>query len=569
MDGTVFVRVKATPNSPRRSVQIVESRRTGSKVQQVIVRHVGVAMDDAEEKELLRLGEVICEKMEAERSETLPLFAPEEVVGSYRKRGPRPGGASARPASEVRLSDVVEEQRVIEGIGEVFGRLFHDLGFAKLLPKQASVIEATVLARCANPVSKHRTAALLEEDYGIRLPLDQIYRMMDELYEQRESVQQTVREATLSLFPGPIDVIFFDVTTLYFESVVEDELRGFGYSKDQKFHMTQVVLALATTQEGLPIGYKLFHGATAEVKTLLECVRSWREVVEIGKVILVADRAMMSEDNLLALEADKIEYVVGASLRKQPAAMRARILNEHGYALGHIEDDFVWVNEFPLGDKRRLICAYSSRRAAKDASDRTRIIDKLAKRLGKNAKGDVKKLVSNRGYLKYTTANGSAQAIIDERKVAAAAAWDGMYGVVTNASDDKLSLLNRYRRLWTIEEAFRISKHDLAMRPIFHFKKERIEAHIAICYLAYALLRHAQLRVRLRQHNMSVDKIRNELLRVQASIVRDTRHRGLYRIPSRMTQDAKAIYRAFDLRRSSTPTCLSSEEAKCSALPKS
>lgn len=554
----MFVRVKATPNSPRRSVQIVESRRTGSKVQQSIIRHIGVALDEAEEQELLRLAEVIRARLEAERSESLPLFAPEEVAAGYRKRGPRPGGAAARPANEVRLSDVVEEQRVIEGIGQVFGPLFHELGFATIVPKQAGVLEATVLARVATPLSKHRTAALLEEDYGVKLPLDRIYRMMDELYEQRESAQGVVRSATLSLFPGPIDVIFFDVTTLYFESVEEDELRGFGYSKDQKFHMTQVVLALATTQEGLPIGYKLFHGATAEVKTLLSCLSSWRSVVEIGKVVLVADRAMMSEDKLLALEADGIEYIVGPSLRKQPAQLRARILQQPGYVLGHIKDDFVWVNEFSLGHKRRLICAYSSRRARKDASDRQRILEKLAKRLGKKAAGDVKKLVSNRGYLKYTTANGNATATIDDAKVAADAVWDGMYGVVTNASDDKLSLLARYRRLWTIEEAFRINKHDLAMRPIFHFKKERIEAHIVICYLAYALLRHAQLRVRLRQQNMSVEKIRNELLRVQASIVRDTRHRGLYRIPSKMSEAAKAIYRAFDLKRSPTPSHLTS-----------
>jgi len=322
----MFVRIKSTPNSPRRSVQIVESRRTGSRINQSIVRHIGIALDDAEEKELIRLAEIMRAKLEAERSESLPLFAPEEVAAGYRKRGGRPGARKARPASEVMLSDVREEQRVIEGIGDVFGALFHELGFQNILStKQAGVLEAVVLSRVANPVSKRRTASLIEEDFGVRLPLDRIYRMMDDLYERRDTVQQAVRSATLSLFPDAIDVIFFDVTTLYFESVVEDELRGFGYSKDQKFHMTQVVLALATTDEGLPVGYRLFHGATAEVKTLVECVSAWRAVVPIGKVILVADRAMMSETNLAALEAQDIEYIVGASLRKQPAKLRAKI----------------------------------------------------------------------------------------------------------------------------------------------------------------------------------------------------------------------------------------------------
>jgi len=555
----MFVRVKSTPNSPRRSVQLVESRRLGSKVQQSIVRHVGVALDEAEERELVRLAEVIKVQLESERSENLPLFAPEEVVGTapIRKRGPRPG-ARSRAASEVKLSDVVEEQRIVEGIGEVFGALFRELGFTQVLGKHAAVFEATVLARVANPASKRRTAALLEKDYGVRLPLDRIYRMMDELYERREVAQSAVRGATLSLFPGKIDVIFFDVTTLYFESVEQDDLRGFGYSKDQKFHMTQVVLALATTSEGLPVGYRLFPGATAEVSTLIECIKSWRSLVQIDKVVLVADRAMMSESNLRVLEDEGIDYIVGASLRKQRATLRRQILDESDYVLAHIEEDFVWVNEYPVGEKRRLIAAYSSRRAHKDASDRQRILEKLEKRLGKRPEGALKKLVSNRGYLKYTSTKGGASAAIDEEKVAADAAWDGMYGVITNAQDDKLALLARYRRLWAIEEAFRISKHDLVMRPVFHFKPKRIEAHVCICYLAYALLRHAQLRVRLRQQAMSVNKIQNELLRVQASIVRDKRHGGLYRIPSRMSEDAKAIYRAFDLVRTSTPAPISS-----------
>ena len=556
----MFVRIKTTPNSPRRSVQIVETRRTGAKVQQSIVRHVGVALDAAEEKEIVRLAHVLLARLETERSPNLPLFAPEEVAGHYRKRGRRPGSVKSRPASEVKLSEVVEQQRVIEGIGDVFGPLFHDLGFNKILAQQARVLEATVLARVANPSSKRRTAALLEEDFGLKVPLDRIYRMMDDLYEQREILQNTVRGATLALFPGEVDVVFYDVTTLYFESITEDELRRFGYSKDQKYHMTQVVLALATTREGLPMGYRLFHGATAEVKTLLECVKAWRSLVKIGKVVLVADRAMLSAPNLQALEAEGIEYIVGASLRKQPEKLRTEILDERGYGLGHVEEDLVWVKEYQVGEKRRLISTYSSKRARKDASDRQRLLEKLAKRLGKRPSGGLKKLVSNRGYIKYTKTDGQASAAIDESKVAADAAWDGMYGIITNAEGDRLSLLSRYRQLWTIEEAFRISKHDLMMRPIYHWKKERIEAHIGICYLAYALLRHAQHRVRLRQQNMSVEKMRNELLRVQASIVRDTRQGGLYRIPSSMSLEAKGIYRAFDLKRSEIPTALVKSE---------
>ncbi len=503
----MFVRVKSTPNSPRRSVQLVESRRTGQKVNQVIVRHVGVALDDAEEKELRHLAELMVVQLEQEANQNFPLFAPEEVASA----GLRPRKIGLRKAKQpqtidkVRLADVVEEQRVIEGIGDIFGPLFKALGFDAILPSASETLEATVLARIANPVSKRRTAARLEEDFGVRQPVDRIYRMMDVLYENKERMQDIVRQATLSLFPGKIEVVFFDVTTLYFESIQQDGLRDFGYSKDSKFHSVQVMLALATTERGLPIGYRLFQGSTAEPRTLIEALDSWRKLVDIGRVVLVADRAMMSDANLRALEEAGLEYVVGASLKKQPKELKAKILDASGFRPGHIDSDFVWVNEFELDQQkgRRLIAAFSSKRARKDISDRNRLVENLQKRLGKKPKASLKKLVSNRGYIKVISTEGQATATIDDAKLAADAAWDGMYGVVTNSTDDKLSLLARYRRLWTIEEAFRVTKHDLAMRPVFHFKPERIEAHVAICYLAYTLIKHSQHHIRLRQHAMS------------------------------------------------------------------
>lgn len=566
----MFVRVKTTPNSPRKAVQICESQRAGEKVRQTIVRHIGIATDDQELAALLELAEVIRIKLETERSSTLPLFAPEElakmVTKPVVKRGPKKKPPLA--IEEVRLNNLEEETRVIEGICEVFGPLYQELGFAKILSNksQRDILSATVLARVADPQSKHRTAALLEEDFAIRIPLDRIYRMMDAVYDRRDQIQMTVRGATHALFPGKIDVVFFDVTTLYFESVTADSLREFGYSKDQKFHMVQVVLALATTEQGLPIGYKLFSGETAEIKTLIECVQGWRQLMVIDKVVFVADRGMMSEANLRALEGlpegessplPAIEYVVGASLRKQKKALRNQILNEEGYKLAGFAGDAYWVKEFKTEDNRRLIVTYSAQRAEKDKKDRGRLIEKLEKKLGTSKdKASLKKLVSNRGYLKFASCDGQESATINYDKIAEDAVWDGMAGIITNSDRSALELLARYRQLWTIEAAFRVNKHDLKMRPIYHWKPERIEAHIAICYMAYALVAHARYRVSLQQEAMSVEVMRNELLRVQASILRDKTTGALYRLPSNMSQAAIRIYRAFGLKRSLTPALL-------------
>jgi hypothetical protein len=197
----MFVRTKTTPNSPRRSVQICESQRVGNKVKQTIVRHIGIAMDDTELAALLDLVEVIRVKLEAERSATLPLFAPEDLAlkgGSKRRSSKK----EALPVEEVRLGNLEEEARVVEGIQDIFGALYQELRFDKISPQKSQnhVLLSTVLARVANPQSKHRTAALLEEDFAIRILLDRIYRMMDALYHRREVAQNAVRQATLQLF---------------------------------------------------------------------------------------------------------------------------------------------------------------------------------------------------------------------------------------------------------------------------------------------------------------------------------------------------------------------------------
>ena len=136
---------------------------------------------------------------------------------------------------------------------------------------------------------------MLTAEFGVEIGLDRIYRMMDALLECEEEFQKAVFVNTQSLCFEKIQMTFFDVTTLYFESTEEDAIRRFGYSKDQQFHSVQVVVALATTQDGLPIGYKTFPGNTAEVSTLLKCLDEWKQILPIGEVTVIADTAMMSE----------------------------------------------------------------------------------------------------------------------------------------------------------------------------------------------------------------------------------------------------------------------------------
>ena len=356
----------------------------------------------------------------------------------------------------------------------------------------------------------------------------------------------------------PVDLLLFDVTTLYFESQRSDGLRENGYSKDHKIGEVQIVLALATTSNGSPIGYHLFPGNTAEVNTLLQCIKKWREEFQIANTIVVADRAMLSETNLTLMEAEGLTYIVAAKLKSLPASLKKEILSKnHAY----VEDNGQELIRIQEHDHRgrRLVVSYSKSRADKDRGDRDRLIHRLRKKL--TASGDPQKLISNRGYLKYVDEATKGKVLLNEEKVFEDAKWDGLHGVVTNDKTSKaLDLLYRYRNLWVIEESFRINKHTLAMRPIYHFSPKRISAHILICYLAFAVTRYIHQDVNDPEDPISIEDIREALGRVETSILKDKEGR-LFSLPAPLTKEAMKIYRALRLGRPSVPRALTTFEA--------
>jgi transposase len=543
----MFVRVKPKPNG-KKSIQIVESYRRADQVSQKIVRHVGQAATDREVDELTRLAQSIIDEMETDKQPCLPFLDPIKLLKENRRK--------KESSDSVKIKNLREEQRIIDGIGDVFGKLYKDLKLDKLIggthkdEQWNSILESCVLSRIANPVSKRRSASLLEEDYGIKIPLEKIYRMMDHVADREPDIKQRIAQTTLSLFQEQVDVLFFDVTTLYFESIDTDELRAFGFSKDCKFKEVQVVLALVTTTKGLPITYKLFPGNTYEGGTLVEMVKDLQSQYAIKNILLVADRAMFNEDNLSCMESLGIQYIVAAKLKTLPKILKFDILHAD-YNEEVIGDEMHWLKEFEY-KSRRLVVGYSAKRAGKDAADRQRLVDRLMKKV-KGDKIKVKDLIPNYGSKKYINIeNGNAS--INKEKIEADAEWDGFHGVITNASDKTSSeLLSRYRELWQIEEAFRISKHDLKMRPIFHWTENRIKAHIAICFLAFTLAKQAVYRITLQQASMSFENIRNELLHAQSSVVIDLDSQKKYIIPSHVTVNQKKLYQAFGLKRSQVP----------------
>jgi transposase len=548
----MFVRVKERSNG-KKSIQIVESVRREDKVNQQIIRHVGQAVTDREVEELTKLARSIIEELKSSitKQQMLPIFSPESIFKAKESK------KTVSDASQTK--NLREEQRIIDGIGDVFGKVYSDLGLDNILVNTKrneqwnSILKACVIARIANPDSKRGTAAFLERDYAIRIQLDKIYRMMDHVFKNEKKIKSQICLNTLSLFDEEVNVLFFDVTTLYFESFEADGLRETGYSKDNKFKETQVVLALVTTQEGLPITFKTFPGNTYEGHTLIDIIKELKNEYRVKNVLLVADRAMFNDDNLTAMELLGVNYIVAAKLKTLPKLLKKEILENDDFKAQVVENELHWINEYEHKG-RRLIVGYSTKRASKDAYDRQKLIDRLLKKV-KGGKIKIKEIIPNYGSKKYLDVeNNTAQ--VNENKILDDSKWDGLHGVISNSDIEATDILSKYRGLWQIEAAFRVSKHDLEMRPIFHWNPERIKAHILICYIAYSLVKQVVHRVKLQQTELSFEIIREELLRVQSSLYSDLLTKEKIIIPSKVTPIQKKIYQVFGLRRSNIPYSL-------------
>lgn len=554
----MFVRVKSTPNSPRKSVQIVESVRDGDKVKQRIVRYVGIAMDEQELKKMMELAEHIKSKIEHEHTPTL--FGPETMAEQAIK-------AKTQKVNEdsltVNLKNLKEEQRSVIGIHEVYGKIYRELGFENIfnnISKSSKILKHIVMARIANPSSKRASVMQLERDFGICLNLQSVYRMMDHLDKNvQQAIQDCAYNTTKELFGEKIDVVFFDATTLYFESFEEDEFKQNGYSKDLKFSQPQVLIALMVTKQGMPIGYEAFPGSTYEGHTLIPILENIKDRYQLDKVVFVADSGIFNADNLLALEEAKFEYIIGARLKNQKASVQAKILDSNMYS-DHPEDPQIRLMDICMDGDRRLIVTHSESRAKKDAYDREKAIKKLTEKLKKSK--DPKSLISNYGYKKYLTISGESEISMNEKKLEKEARWDGLHGIITNSKQlSPKELLEHYRGLWQIEESFRITKHDLKIRPIFHWTPDKVKAHLAISFMAFCCVRHLEYRVALQHEKMSPEAIRGELIRIQSTILKD-KNGQRYVIPSPISSSGIKIYQVMGLKYSTTPHKLHSSKPK-------
>lgn len=442
-----------------------------------------------------------------------------------------------------------------------------------------SVIFLMVVQHLLSPMSKLSTYEKRSLYLGIpEMDLNHLYRSLDLLAENKENIENYVFDRNRTLFNMSVDVVFYDVTTFYFESVREDGFRDFGFSKDNKINEVQVVMGLLIDSEGRPIGYELFPGNTLDSKTLERSLEKLKERFNIRQVIIVADRGLNSKLNLSRIKEMGYDYIVASRLKKMPESVIEEVFDSNGYRLltpeflarykEEDEEEFRYkvidyINRYRDEEgqikelKEKMVITYSKKRALKDKADRERLIEKAKELLKEPARI---RASNRRGSKRFILEKGEKEEYcLNEEAIAADEKFDGYYAIQTSLLDLKAEkVLEAYHTLWKIEESFRIMKSTLEVRPIFHWTERRIKGHFVVCFLAFLLERTLEYKLKMNGIMMSPNKIREALNSMMFTEVEINGQ--LYLIKMKLSEGATKILRV--LRIASPKNILSIEEAK-------
>jgi hypothetical protein len=491
----MYFRVKRTGDYAY--LQIVESYRADNRVRQRVLTTVGrldVLQSTGQLDALLRSGLRFCNKL--------------AVIDAHAAGQTQP----------------VKVERV--GPDLVFGRLWRELQIGPILKRALAdrqyefdverAIYLTVIHRLMVSGSD-RAAERWREAYRLpgteSLELHHLYRAMAFLGEPEEqqlthrvlgtprctkdALEEALFEQRRDLFSG-LDLVFFDTTSIYFEGRGGQELGRHGKSKDHRPDLKQMVVGVVLDGQGWPLCCEMWPGNTTDVNTLLPVVARMRERFGIRKLCIVADRGMISEPTIAALESGELEvhYLLGARMRSM-SEVRDRVLTDRQPYQEIVPERTTAKDPSPLQVKevriqgRRYVVCLNEEQRRKDIADREAIVAHLREQL---KRGD-KELVGNKGYRKYLRVGKGEHFLIDEAKIKAEARYDGQWVLRTDLEAEPKEVALAYKQLWMVEALFRTAKSILDTRPIYHKRDETIRGHVFCSFLALLLKRGLEQRL--------------------------------------------------------------------------
>jgi transposase len=419
------------------------------------------------------------------------------------------------------------------GYQQVYGKAFSHYGLADIFRRVGkksrlqfdltSAIFLMLIERLQDPSSKLKNYE--QQNEYLNLPfvaLHHLYRALDKLADNNVLIQQQIFTTGRDLFNQQLDVVFYDVTTFYFESEIKKEgaLRQMGFGKDGKIGNTQILYCMMIDKDKNPIGYRIFKGDTYEGHTFKKALEDLKNQYQIDKIIVVADRGMLSKNNITLTTEKGYEFILGERLKSLPKAVQAILLDIKQYRYEWIyndnEGEEVQIKYTTIQHEgKTIIATYSNHRAKKDKQDRE---DKLT---------TAQKLIANPALLKkkparfFLQSDGNENYSLNEQKIQQSEKYDGFLAISTNNTTlNPTQVLEQYKQLYKIEHSFRTFKSHLETRPMFHWTDKRIEGHICLCYIAFALQNYVLQKANKLKPTFTESSLRKTINSMQLSLLK-------------------------------------------------
>ena len=439
------------------------------------------------------------------------------------------GGGEVKALLE---GSIEELARYNYGYVQVYGKAISHYGLDILMNRLSrkyhlqfnlmNAVTLMLLERLCDPGSKRSNWLNQHEYIGLEpVSLHHLYRSLDKLADNSLLIQKQIFQTGRDLFNQQLDVVFYDVTTLYFESEVEQEgqLRQMGFGKDGKVGHTQILFCMMIDKQKQPIGYRIFKGDTFEGHTFAHALDDLKKQYQIDTVVVVADRGMLSRHNIELTTSKGYEFIIGERLKTLPTAIKKALLDLSAYTSDWVYNDSsgeqIQIKYTTVQHEgRTIIATYSTERAKKDKHDREERV-KTAKTL--LAKPSLLRKKPQRYFLKSAS---EGKYVLDENKIVDAAKYDGLLAISTNSTNlSPTQILEQYKQLYKIEHTFRTFKGHLETRPMFHWTDKRIEGHICLCYIAYTLLNYVLMSANQKQNLVTENTLRKLLDNMQVSLL--------------------------------------------------
>jgi len=507
----VFI-YKRKNNSGSISIIVLKKQRRSNKV----VSYVGTANNEYELEYLIRVAKKRISNIQGEQLSIFDNQTAAAKLHGFLKR-------------------FIPKHAIRVGYYEVFGKVFDELQLNDLV--KSSLFKNLIIARIAKPNSKLSTARWLNDKLQVKTNSDQIYRLMDEIdYLTQRQINNHLYQYVKDYLNDEIHVIFFDATTLHFETFETDSFRSLGYSKVGKHNQPQIVVGLMVTREGLPLGYEVFPGNKWDGHTIVSALTRVKRRSGVNRVVFVADAGMSTEKNIALIEEFGYEFILADKLKSRSDQIKEYVLDPKNYN----DQD---ICEMVIGARNhKLISHYSEDRARKDRVDRENVIERTRKKISR--KNRITKSVIRAP--KYFDLIGQSNLVLNREKVRNDQRWDGIKGYRTNIEDlPAIDIIARYHDLWQVERAFKVTKQDLGIRPIHHRKRDRIRAHIFLVFVSLVVSRMVELKVK--DIKLTTARMLEHLDSVQENIFKDSITKEEFRFRPELGEINKGIYERLNI----------------------